>query len=61
MKKLLLIVNGFVILTLSACAQQNKIVSTATDDIAIAFPGAEGFGKYTIGGRGGKIYDCFKS
>ena len=26
-------------------------------DLPAAFPGAEGFGKYTIGGRGGKIYE----
>ncbi len=55
MKKLIFILNGFVTITFFACAQQNKIVSAATDDIAVAFPGAEGFGKFTIGGRGGKI------
>jgi hypothetical protein len=38
---LLLVVNGF-----QLAAQQN---------ISIAFPGAEGFGKYASGGRGGKV------
>jgi pectate lyase len=44
------------IFSLAACAQQNKVITTTTDDIEIAFPGAEGFGKYTTGGRGGKIF-----
>jgi pectate lyase len=43
------------LLPLAACARQKKIV-VATEQKAIAFPGAEGFGKYTIGGRGGKIF-----
>jgi len=31
--------------------------STSVDpDVQIAFPGAEGFGKYTTGGRGGKVF-----
>lgn len=42
---------------LTACSQQNKISVTPTvNEVAIAFPGAEGFGKYTTGGRGGKVY-----
>lgn len=45
------------ILTISmpGCAQQIK-TSPATPVQAIAFPGAEGFGKYATGGRGGKTY-----
>jgi pectate lyase len=37
-----------------ACAQQKQI-SIQTETAAIAFPGAEGYGKYTTGGRGGKV------
>lgn len=40
--------------TLTGCAQQ----STSQQELnqPLAFPGAEGFGKYTTGGRGGKVY-----
>lgn len=41
-------------LCIVGCAQQ-KLIATSTEEIAIAFPGAEGFGKYTTGGRGGKV------
>lgn len=34
-----------IFLTVTACAQQ------------LAFPGAEGYGKYAAGGRGGKVYE----
>ncbi len=40
---------------LFSCASK-KVNTNTADDRAIAFPGAEGFGKYTTGGRGGKIY-----
>ena len=39
---------------LVGCAQQKKTVTTG-ESKAIAFPGAEGFGKYATGGRGGKV------
>ena len=39
-----------------ACAQPKKAATAVTEEeTPIAFPGAEGFGKYTTGGRGGKV------
>src|SRR2546423_10054321 len=40
---------------LLSCSAQKQAVQL-TDEKPLAFPGAEGFGKYTTGGRGGKIF-----
>lgn len=44
------------LITFCSCAQQKNSLTNSNDDTAIAFPGAEGFGKYTTGGRGGKVF-----
>lgn len=46
----------FLFLSLSGCAQQKKVRFSSTDEKPLAFPSAEGFGKYTTGGRGGKVF-----
>ncbi len=47
MKKIL----TFVLCTLAFCSLSAALLP----DTIVAFPGAEGFGKYTSGGRGGKV------
>ena len=47
MKKILTLV----LCTLSLCSLSAALLP----DTIVAFPGAEGFGKYTSGGRGGKV------
>ncbi len=42
-------------LVLSCSSKIAPATAQADDDRAIAFPGADGFGKYTTGGRGGRV------
>ena len=37
-------------------AQKNVGNNNSNESLAIAFPGAEGYGKYATGGRGGKVF-----
>ena len=54
MSKIIVFSFLFVACCLFGCAQQKQI--RKHDGEALAFPGAEGFGKWTTGGRGGKVY-----
>lgn len=56
MKSRFAIIVFVLIATLSSCAQTSGVTQSAKNDEPLAFPGAEGFGKYTTGGRGGVIY-----
>jgi hypothetical protein len=44
-----------IVLSLS-CTSQKQISTTNNENDPIAFPGAEGYGKYATGGRGGKTF-----
>ena len=57
MSKRFFVIIGFCSLAIISCGQQqHSTAATETETRAIAFPGAEGFGKYATGGRGGKVY-----
>jgi pectate lyase len=56
MKRLFIFIQTCSVFIFGGCAHSQKaVVTTAENNTPIAFPGAEGFGKYTTGGRGGKI------
>ena len=46
----------FTVCFFTSCSSQMKTAQPAEATIPIAFPGAEGYGKYTSGGRGGKVF-----
>ena len=55
MKNILFTIAGFCVLSIPGCSQQKSIATATTEEASLAFPGAEGFGKYATGGRGGKV------
>lgn len=55
MRTILCICLVSMVISLTACAQTKQVYAN-TDTRTISFPGAEGFGKYTKGGRGGKTF-----
>jgi hypothetical protein len=60
MKKILLICMALAFLAFTGCSPKQAAGNSPSGEKgsaeALAFPGAEGFGKYSSGGRGGKVF-----
>jgi len=57
MKRSLQVLKIMLAVLLASCASQKRsTASFVSENTPLAFPGAEGFGKYTTGGRGGKVF-----
>lgn len=52
---LLLFITTLLLLASPINAQYDN--HSPAEDKLLAFPGAEGYGKYTVGGRGGKVFE----
>ncbi len=55
MKGSILILLCILLMKVSSCKSQSKVAGVTIDTRPVAFKGAEGFGKYSTGGRGGKV------
>ncbi|MEO7925082.1 MAG: pectate lyase [Chitinophagaceae bacterium] len=56
MKRILLIVSSYWVFSLTSCAQPVNPTAPIYPSQPLSFPGVEGFGKYTTGGREGKVF-----